>query len=762
VSAELRRIAAFSALAAFASFHWFMLVSGADDWRWVACAGVGAGGALILVALRSRRRVVVFAGSFVVFVAMLAEGLIAVGIPVELVLPGGWDELQAELSNGLSGISQIETPYAGDDPWARLGILAAVPLAIALATLATFWPAGRSRAAMPIGLAVLLLLYGTSVTWEAPSAELLRGALLFGFVAAVLWLPQIRLPRLAAALAAVLVAGAVALPLASRVNASDPLISYTSWQVFGADERISFNWNHTYGPLDWPQEGTEVFTATTGIPTYFKTFVLDEFDGDSWTRASDAFGEDGDGYDLAGASDDLIQAHPEWIRTFDVQLSGLRSRLIPSSGSSPQIDGIEVGDVSGDGTASADDFEVASGSDYSVAAYVPDPSPRQLRRADGDHPVGTERYTTMLLRGALSPAEERIGRPAPVNYAEVPPDGVDREPRSFTGTERIGKIVKGTPYERVLELARRLTAGARTDYSAVSRIQRFLDSNYTYDQDVAPRQDPLPAFLLRDRRGYCQQFAGSMALMLRMVGIPSRVVSGFAPGVREEGGVYSVSDTDAHAWVEVLYPGIGWVTVDPTPAQAPAHTNVTLPGAGQGASQTDPGVGRAFTEREGERDRPGGLKKQREGEAEEDGTSPLALLAILGLGGGAGGIVVRRRRRLRSPEGAALQLGELRDALALTGSPAVPGTTLAAIGERLRSIAGPEAARYASGLLESKYGRRTRRRPGPDERRAFRWALARNAGVFGWWRALRAIPPGGPRAKRGQTPRTGSDPTHRV
>ncbi len=125
----------------------------------------------------------------------------------------------------------------------------------------------------------------------------------------------------------------------------------------------------------------------------------------------------------------------------------------------------------------------------------------------------------------------------------------------------------------------------------MSRIQRFLDENYTYDQNVEPRPDPLPAFLFRDRRGYCQQFAGAMALMLRMTGIPSRVVSGFAPGVAEEGGTYSVSDTDAHSWVEVLYPGIGWVTVDPTPAQTPAHTNVTIPRAGQNGADLRAGAG---------------------------------------------------------------------------------------------------------------------------------------------------------------------------
>jgi len=80
------------------------------------------------------------------------------------------------------------------------------------------------------------------------------------------------------------------------------------------------------------------------------------------------------------------------------------------------------------------------------------------------------------------------------------------------------------------------------------------------------------------------------------------------------------------------------------------------------------------------------------------------------------------------------------------GLGAGPGTTLAAMQARLSATAGPDAARYAGALLESRYGRRPSRRPGPSERRAFRWALARSTGPAGWWRALRAVPPGGPRA----------------
>jgi len=230
-----------------------------------------------------------------------------------------------------------------------------------------------------------------------------------------------------------------------------------------------------------------------------------------------------------------------------------------------------------------------------------------------------------------------------------------------------------------------------------------------------------------------------------MSGIPSRVVSGFAPGVPQAGGSFSVSDTDAHSWVEVFYPEIGWVTVDPTPGETPAHTNVTVPGSERGATRLqDLALGRAFADRETPQGDLRGSRQDSGVPAEEDDGSPVPLLVFLALGGGAAGIVTRRRRRLRSPEGAELQLRELRDAIAITGWAPGTGATLLAIQHRLSSAVGPEAARYAAGLGESRYGTRRRGRPGSAERRSLRWALARHAGPMGWWKALRAIPPGGP------------------
>jgi protein-glutamine gamma-glutamyltransferase len=749
MSTEVRRLLAFGALAAFCAHHWFLLVESSDEWRWVVCVVAGLAGALVLVGLRSQRRTVAIGGAVLVFAAMLAEGLVAIGIPAELLLPGNWGELRAQLDRGLAGVSEIDTPYAGADAWTRLGVLAAVPLMVALGMTAVFWPLGSQRARTMIGIGFLLALYGTSVTWEAPSAELARGAGLFALVAAVLWLPRVELPRLAPALAAVVLALAVAFPLASRVDASDPLVGYAGWRVFGDEEEISFNWNHTYGKLDWPQEGTEVFVATTAKPAYWKTFVLDTFDGAAWSRAIEDFGETGADSDLAGASDELIGSNSEWVRQFEIRLTTLRTRLAVTSGTPLEVEGIDVGEFSGDGTTPVERFEVPLGSEYSVTSYVPEPTRGELRRASGAHPVEAQRYTTLGIPRAITREEKERDLIPPIGSAVVPPRGVvasKAEKLLPEPPESIDEVVEGTPYERILRLTRRVTDGARTDYEAVSRVQGFLLSNYTYDQDVPLADDPISEFLLRERAGYCQQFSGAMALMLRMAGIPSRVVSGFAPGERQDGGDYSVTDQDAHSWVEVLYPGIGWVTVDPTPAETPARTDAA-PGTAVPAPARldDLDLGSVLRNRGGGERGFGEPTQGEKSRAEDDGASPIPFLAFLGLAGGAGAIVSRRRRRMRSPRGAELQLRELHDALAAAGLAAGSGATLLAIQHRLSAWAGPDAARYVAALSDSRYGARRRKRPGPAERRAFRWALARNAGIWRWWKTLRAVPPGGPR-----------------
>src|SRR4051795_309204 len=94
------------------------------------------------------------------------------------------------------------------------------------------------------------------------------------------------------------------------------------------------------------------------------------------------------------------------------------------------------------------------------------------------------------------------------------------------------------------------------------------DFSYTESPPVAAEN--LDGFLFDAKSGYCQQYSGAMALLLRMGGIPARVSSGFTSGSYDrKANEYVVRDLDAHSWVEVWYSGIGWVTFDPTPAAAP-------------------------------------------------------------------------------------------------------------------------------------------------------------------------------------------------
>lgn len=116
-------------------------------------------------------------------------------------------------------------------------------------------------------------------------------------------------------------------------------------------------------------------------------------------------------------------------------------------------------------------------------------------------------------------------------------------------------------------------AGAETAGEKALALASFLRSDaFRYNTRVAPGTtlSTLEDFLLGSRTGYCEQFAGSLAVLARAVGIPSRVVVGFLPGT-ERGERWEVSTRNMHAWVELSFGnGVGWVPVDPTPGGATA------------------------------------------------------------------------------------------------------------------------------------------------------------------------------------------------
>lgn len=144
-------------------------------------------------------------------------------------------------------------------------------------------------------------------------------------------------------------------------------------------------------------------------------------------------------------------------------------------------------------------------------------------------------------------------RSAPSGTAGLP------DPRQYTDLPRISPAVRG--------LAKRLTRHQGTTFDKAKAVWgHFTSGEFTYSLKTKQQKlrNPLDDFLFHGKQGFCEQFASTMAVLLRAVGIPARVAVGFTPGT-EQGDYREITTQDAHAWVEVYFPGYGWMTFDPTP-----------------------------------------------------------------------------------------------------------------------------------------------------------------------------------------------------
>lgn len=122
---------------------------------------------------------------------------------------------------------------------------------------------------------------------------------------------------------------------------------------------------------------------------------------------------------------------------------------------------------------------------------------------------------------------------------------------------------------RIVDLARQITANTTQPYDQANAIELYLRTRfgYTLEMPSTPPADPIADFLFVRKEGHCEYFASAMAIMLRTIGIPSRVVNGFRNGeYNDVTGSYIVRGRDAHSWVEAYIPGAGWTEFDPTPA----------------------------------------------------------------------------------------------------------------------------------------------------------------------------------------------------
>jgi protein-glutamine gamma-glutamyltransferase len=727
------RLAVFAALSAFAAAHWTALVADPPVDRTILCVLALTAGGVILI-LTGRAPVGPLPKSLLAGLAVLGAvvaALLVIGMPARWLAPGNWGELGGAVRTGLEGIEDVDYPYAGEHPWSRLVILLALPLMLGAATALAFWPAGkRAPRLRALALAIVIGIYATAVITDSASYPLLRGLVLFLLVAAWLWLPAIGRRQALGFGALVAVAGAIAVPLASALNAERPWLDYRDWtlNLAGRGSSESFDWDHKYGPLDWPRTGKKLLEVRSETPHYWRAAVLDTFDGFRW-RSSEVAGRQflelpGQ---LAAPGATQQRLNPKWIDWIGFSIDSLRSPAVISAGTVGAVKGIGV--TQSPSGLSLREGVLKHGDSYSLRAYVPDPSAEQMRRTPGLYDPALSTFTSIQL-----PAADGLDPPAGTTEPLAVPL------RGEPGAQQAVRQLAGSPYAPVYALARRWTSGAPTAYDAVEAVMEGLRGNYEYSEETANRRYPLRAFLFADRVGYCQQFSGAMALMLRMIGIPSRVATGFSPGERS-GDRFLVRDYDAHSWVEVYFNDIGWVAFDPTPPATPAQTQWIgapvrprlAPGAAAGKQE---GVdGRV----------PAGA---RAGD-ESGGGMPLWVIpAALGLALLHATVpFVRRRRRccsLSAPALAAAQLRELVDALRHLGWPIAGGTTLCELERRLGSRAKPAVAGYVAKLSAVRYGADGAAAPTLAQRRRVRRDLSSGGGLGARLRSLLAIPPGGP------------------
>lgn len=273
------------------------------------------------------------------------------------------------------------------------------------------------------------------------------------------------------------------------------------------------------------------FTVETPLRAYWRLTSLDVFDGDIWSSH-------GNYKNVKSAKS--LGTRQGVINTQRFTIGNLRSIWLPVAyrpATTPSVDGISF---DSDADAFITDQPTSDALDYTVNSAVTSPTADSLRRA----------------------------RPTAVADSQITlPDTID---------------------PRVVALAAEITAGKPTAYDKALAIQQyFRGGRFTYDLNVpiGHNGDAIVDFLFNRRRGYCEQFAGTFAVLGRLAGLPTRVAVGFTAGEHDPAtNTYTVRELNAHAWPEVYLGSAGWVAFEPTPGRG-------IPGAqdytGQAESQAN-------------------------------------------------------------------------------------------------------------------------------------------------------------------------------
>ncbi len=738
---------AFFGLAAFAAVRYSTLIATPPAGRAVLVAACVTGGCALLAATGhlgrggpalALLRLVLVLGTF-------ALSMLALHVPAHLLAPGQWHHLAERVSTGTHQLSGWLWPYRGESRWAQVAVLLPVPAVLLLAGCAWFWPSRTLLATRrALALAALLAIFVTGTANAPASVPAFDGVVLMALLAATLLAPLTAASEVGRALCWLAACAGVALAVQAVLRADGPWIHYREPSAVAASTAIggvTFQWAQLYGPDRTPHTQAPMLVVSEPRAELLRLTSLDRFDGLRFLRSSEPPG--------LTALDVPPAAASRWVESATVEVRGLRSTLLASGGGLAtrirSLDEVAPAPAEqADGTTSTPSA-AASGARYEVVSYDPHPSAEAARRAPRTYPRAYLPYAQFDLPavGASALVAPNLGAEAlaaPAGARLVGPSAPGLTPASDPSTRA---LLEASPYGPMFALARGLARGAGSNYDVAQHIERYLQSTYGYDRTVPLTRYPLEDFLFSERRGYCQQFSGAMALMLRMDGIPARIGVGFLPSVRgTQPGTWQIRASDAHAWVEVFFSGIGWVSFDPTPPTAAAageaeNTAVSRTVVFGGGSATHPRHRHSAADARRAR-RPGA----------GGGGLPLLTLA-LGLGalivlcGGAYALLRNRRRRAADPEEDPA-VAELRRALVRLGQ-AEPGLTLAQLERRLASDGQVRAAGYVGAVRERRFGSGADGAPArAGGRGALRRALAPTSGPGGLLRALAALPPARP------------------
>ncbi|CAA9469353.1 MAG: FIG001454: Transglutaminase-like enzymes, putative cysteine proteases [uncultured Rubrobacteraceae bacterium] len=467
-------------------------------------------GALVGSAGRWRFVLLVPAGALYTIVAVY-------GVP-PVFSPGEWRLFGYRIGNDV--IAAANTMYAEPVPYDLApGIFVMIlPAVVVLATFAT--SAALYEGSPVLSVAVLGLTIGVLST---VSFEDGAGPFFAVFLACAVGLLLAAGSVGAGGLGrAALVAGAAVVALAllvPRLPFNDATISpgMIDWTRIGTGGTSRLDVQADVGDYLAAGRDAELFRVESSEPLLWRGGTLDSFDGVRWSDTTTPVEDDGA---------ELAPGVP--TRTVDQEVEVLNAKTDVLFGGYKIVETDQpYADVNSDSSWSMDEpFE--EGSTYRVRSEIPQPSEGQLQAAGTTYPSSVER-----------------------KFLQLP----DSTPDIVGETAR--KIDEGGDYD------------ASTPYNAARSVERYLiyDGGFIYNLDVSYRRadKAVEEFLGDGKEGFCTQFATSMALILREMDIPSRVVYGATSGERVEDGEYVVTGSNMHTWVEVYFPGVGWYPFNPTP-----------------------------------------------------------------------------------------------------------------------------------------------------------------------------------------------------